>query len=91
MTTVDYVNKVEKFLKKNFPQIEMHGGNYEITKIDKETQTVTIYLSGACSGCGISPRTAEALQARLPQEVPEINHVIVKGLNSQTNTTPTHF
>ena len=45
--------RVTNFLRRNFPQIQMHGGSAAIQDIDRETGEVSIQLGGACSGCGI--------------------------------------
>ncbi|XVH31323.1 NifU family protein [Haloferacaceae archaeon DSL9] len=67
--------RIELFLVRNFPQIQMHGGSAGIDAIDEETGEVWISLSGACSGCGISPMTVQALEARLVTEFEEITEV----------------
>ncbi|MFB6077854.1 MAG: NifU family protein [Halarchaeum sp.] len=71
----DLEDRVVSFLRRNFPQIQMHGGSASITNIDQETGEVDIQLSGACSGCGISPMTIQAIKARMTQEIPEITKV----------------
>lgn len=67
--------EVEQFLRREMPQIQMHGGNSSVTAVDLEAEAVTIHLSGACSGCGISPMTLQAIKQRLPQEVDAIETV----------------
>ncbi|PSQ24428.1 hypothetical protein BRD01_04140 [Halobacteriales archaeon QS_8_65_32] len=67
--------EVSNFLRRNFPQIQMHGGSSSITQLDPESGEVSIQLGGACSGCGISPMTIQAIKARMTQEIPEINQV----------------
>lgn len=67
--------RVELFVVRNFPQISMHGGSSSIEYLDVEKGEVSIALGGACSGCGISPMTIQALKARLPAEIPEIETV----------------
>ncbi|WP_254530319.1 NifU family protein [Natrinema gelatinilyticum] len=77
-STEDAVREdVSLFLRRNFPQIEMHGGDSSITEIDLDERRVSINLSGACSGCGISPMTTHAIQQRLPTEIDAIDHVSV--------------
>jgi len=68
---------VEKFLKRNFPQIQMHGGSSSIVELNSDEGYVKIRLGGACSGCGISPMTTQAISNRLPNEVDEIDEVKV--------------
>lgn len=70
-------NEVEKFLKRNFPQIQMHGGSSSIVDLDPDEGYVKIHLGGACSGCGISPMTTQAISKRLPNEVDDIDEVRV--------------
>lgn len=68
-------DRVILFLNKNFPQIQMHGGNASILDLDPEAGTVTVLLGGACSGCGISPMTVQAIKSRMVEEIPEIDEV----------------
>ncbi|WP_247010370.1 NifU family protein [Halorientalis litorea] len=67
--------QVGNFLRRNFPQIEMHGGSAAIQDLDRETGEVSIQLGGACSGCGISPMTIQAIKTRMVDEIPEIEKV----------------
>ncbi|MFC7154472.1 NifU family protein [Halomarina halobia] len=67
--------RISRFMMRNFPQIQMHGGSAAIQDLDVEGRSVTIALGGACSGCGISPMTIQALKTRLIQEIPEIDTV----------------
>lgn len=71
----DLRERITRFLRRNFPQIEGHGGSAAIQALDVETGTVTIRLDGACSGCGVSPVTTQALETRLVRELPEIRVV----------------
>ena len=67
--------RITNFLRRNFPQIQMHGGSAAIQHLDVEEGTVTIQLGGACSGCGISPMTIQAIKTRMAKEIPEIDTV----------------
>jgi Fe-S cluster biogenesis protein NfuA len=71
----DLEERVSNFLRRNFPQIQMHGGTAAIQDIDRESGEVTIMLGGACSGCGISPMTIQAIKSRMVKEIPEIETV----------------
>jgi Fe-S cluster biogenesis protein NfuA len=71
----DLEDRIANFLRRNFPQIQMHGGNAAIQELDAETGEVTIALGGACSGCGISPMTIQAIKTRMTKEIPEIDTV----------------
>ena len=68
--------RITNFLRRNFPQIQMHGGSAAIQHLDRETGEVHISLGGACSGCGISPMTIQAIKSRMTKEIPEINEVV---------------
>ncbi len=68
---------VSLFLRRNFPQIEAHGGESAITEVDLEAGRVAIALTGACSGCGVSSMTTQAIQQRLPAEIDAIDAVDV--------------
>lgn len=73
--STDLRERVATFLMRNFPQIAMHGGDAAVEAIDEDTGEVWIQLGGACSGCGISPMTVQAITQRLPMEIPEITTV----------------
>jgi len=68
-------DRVVNFLRRNFPQIQMHGGSAAIQHLDRESGEVHIQLGGACSGCGISPMTIQAIKSRMVKEIPEIAEV----------------
>ena len=74
-TEDDVREEVTNFLRRNFPQIQMHGGSAAIQDLNLESGEVTIQLGGACSGCGISPMTIQAIKSRMTQEIPEIDTV----------------
>jgi Fe-S cluster biogenesis protein NfuA len=81
-------DRIGAFLDRNFPQIEMHGGSWDIANLDVETGEVHLLLSGACDGCGISSLTTEALRARLPAEIPELTEVTVEtGMGEESRPT----
>ncbi|ERG89604.1 MAG: thioredoxin-like proteins and domain protein [halophilic archaeon J07HX5] len=71
----DLRERIRNFLRRNFPQIQMHGGSASIEEIDRDSGEVTIQLSGACSGCGISPMTVQAIKARMTKEIAEVTKV----------------
>ena len=74
-TEEDLREEITNFLRRNFPQIQMHGGAAAIRDLDVESGEVTVSLGGACSGCGISPMTIQAIKSRMTQEIPEITTV----------------
>ncbi|MFB6221556.1 MAG: NifU family protein [Halolamina sp.] len=71
----DLRDRITNFLRRNFPQIQMHGGSAAIERLDREEGVVSIQLGGACSGCGISPMTIQAIKSRMVKEIPEIEKV----------------
>lgn len=80
---------ITQFMKANFPQIKMHGGEASISNINLDENSVTVRLGGACSGCGVSPMTIQALKTRLPKDIPEITTVSADtGEESSTGMTP---
>ncbi|MFC7044048.1 NifU family protein [Halobacteriaceae archaeon GCM10025711] len=85
----DLEQRIENFLRRNFPQISMHGGSAAVQNIDRETGEVHIMLGGACSGCGISPMTIQAIKSRMTKEIPEVNKVIADtGMGGDLGPTP---
>ena len=87
----DLTNRVTNFLQRNFPQIQMHGGNAAIEYLDEDSGEVHIQLGGACSGCGISPMTIQAIKRRMVKEIPEINKVQAntgQTTAAETDTSP---
>ncbi len=74
-TEDDLRDRITNFLRRNFPQIQMHGGDAAISHLDRESGEVHIQLGGACSGCGISPMTIQAIKSRMVKEIPEIDTV----------------
>ena len=73
----ELAGRVETFLMRNFPQIAMHGGSAAVESVDEETGEVWLRLGGACSGCGISPMTIQAIQSRMPMHVDGVTEVHV--------------
>lgn len=79
-TEEEFRDKIADFLRRNFPQIQMHGGDFAVPEVDPENGEVTIQLGGACEGCGISPMTVEALKTRLPRKIDAVTTVTVTGM-----------
>lgn len=80
--------RISLFLRRNFPQIRMHGGDAVIQDLDPDEGTVTIQLSGACSGCGLSPMTIQALKDRMTKEIPEITEVYANTGMGNVSSSP---
>lgn len=78
MSAESLERRTRSYLSNNVPQIQDHGGYFEIEEVDEETGEVTVAIGGACSGCGIAPMTMRAIRRRLPDEVDEITKVTVR-------------
>lgn len=70
--------RVETWLSAQVPMIAMHGGRSAVRKADAESGEVVVELGGACSGCGISPRTAHHIKTELAAEFDEVEDVVVR-------------
>lgn len=77
MSTEGLERRTRSYLSDNVPQIQDHGGNFEIRDVDEDAGRVTVAIGGACSGCGIAPMTMKAIEHQLPQDVGEISDVEV--------------
>lgn len=86
-------SEVELFLKRNFPQIEMHGGDAAVEYVDLDENEVSIELGGACSGCGVSPMTVQAIKRRLTKEIQVVDtvHADADGITSGETETDAPF
>lgn len=69
--------KTRSFLNDNVPQIQDHGGHFEVRDVDESAGRVTVAIGGACSGCGIAPMTMKAIRHQLPDAVDELSEVEV--------------
>jgi Fe-S cluster biogenesis protein NfuA len=69
--------RTRNFLSNNVPQIQQHGGSFEVRDVDEDEGRVTVAIGGACSGCGIAPMTMNAIEGRLPEHVDELSEVEV--------------
>ncbi|GGL69979.1 NifU family protein [Halocalculus aciditolerans] len=74
----DLHSRVETWLTAQMPIIQMHGGNSAVRKADPDDGEVVVELGGACSGCGISPRTAHRIKTDLAAEFPAVEEVTVR-------------
>jgi len=69
--------QTRNYLSNNVPQIQQHGGNFEVREVDEVEGTATVAIGGACSGCGIAPMTMNAIEQRLPESVDGLEAVEV--------------
>jgi Fe-S cluster biogenesis protein NfuA len=77
MSAEEIESQTEHFLTSNVPQIQEHGGSFEIVEADAESGEVTVAIGGACSGCGIAPMTMKAIERNLPEFVDGLDDVTV--------------
>jgi Fe-S cluster biogenesis protein NfuA len=75
--------QIRTFLSSEIPQIQEHGGHFEIEDVDDETGDVTVVIGGSCSGCGIAPMTMKAIEQRLPGEIDAVSNVTVRRASGQ--------
>ena len=71
-------SRVETWMVKQMPIIQMHGGTSCVREADPESGQVVVELGGTCSGCGISNITAQNIQRDLFMEFEEIQDVQIK-------------
>jgi len=76
----DLHERVETWLTAQMPIIRSHGGTSAIRKADPEDGEVIVELGGACSGCGISPRTAQRIKMDLAAEFDVSKPAVSKNL-----------
>ncbi|MFB6224339.1 MAG: NifU family protein [Haloarcula sp.] len=69
--------QTRNYLSNNVPQIQQHGGTFEVRDVDESDGTATVAIGGACSGCGIAPMTIKAIEQRLPESVDGLEDVEV--------------
>ncbi|MEM4780925.1 MAG: NifU family protein [Halalkalicoccus sp.] len=70
-------SKVETWLVKQMPIIQMHGGTSAVRKAEPGGETI-VELGGGCRGCEISEITTGNIEAELLQW-PEIEEVTVRA------------
>ena len=78
MSAESLERRTRNYLQSNVPQIQDHGGHFEVEDVDEEAGEVTVAIGGACSGCGIAPMTMKAIRERLPDHVRDIETVNVR-------------
>ncbi|WP_121741412.1 NifU family protein [Natronorubrum halophilum] len=69
--------RVETWLSREMPIIQMHGGTSAVREADPETGEVIIELGGGCKGCSVSDVTTGNIQAEL-LKWPEVDDVTVR-------------
>jgi Fe-S cluster biogenesis protein NfuA len=89
MSATSLERRTRNYLSNNVPQIQQHGGSFEVRDVDEETGRVTVAIGGACSGCGIAPMTMKAIRRRLPEHVEDLSEVeVVRSSGPQAAVMP---
>lgn len=70
--------RVERWLAREMPIIQMHGGTSAVRTIDPEGGEVVVELGGGCSGCDVADITSDNIEAGLLAEFPEFESVTVR-------------
>jgi len=70
--------RVELWLSRELPIIQMHGGTSTVRTADPETGEVVIELGGGCAGCDISEVTAGNIEAGLLKTFDAVEEVTVR-------------
>lgn len=83
-------DRVKTVLRRNLPQITMHGGEASVLEVDHDRGVAHVRLTGTCSGCGISPMTIRAIETRLPAEIPEIDRVVAETGTPEEDSAGDH-
>ncbi|MBX0286897.1 NifU family protein [Haloarcula salinisoli] len=77
MSTESLARQTRNYISNNVPQIQQHGGSFEVRDVDEAAGTATVAIGGACSGCGIAPMTMKLIRQRLPESVDGLENVEV--------------
>ena len=70
-------DRVERWLTREMPIIQMHGGTSAAREADPDTGEVVIELGGGCKGCSISDITGGNIESELLRW-PEVRDVTVR-------------
>ena len=74
MSSPDLKKKVVEVLKQVRPQIQAHGGDFKLVKV--QDGKVVIKILGACLGCGLVDETFGAgLKEMIKNAAPEVKEV----------------
>ena len=77
LTAKGLEKETRRYLNKNVPQIQEHGGNFEVRDVDEAAGQLTVAIGGACSGCCIAPMTMRAIEHNLLDAIDGLSHVDV--------------
>lgn len=74
-STEEIIKNIKEILESYVqPAVEQHGG--EVNYVNFEQGTLTLQLSGACSGCAGSMQTLQyGIEGMMKHHVPEVVHI----------------
>jgi Fe-S cluster biogenesis protein NfuA len=77
LTSEGIEHQARRYLTKHVPQIQEHGGNFEVRDVEEDEGRLTVAIGGACSGCCIAPMTMRAIERQLTDSVEDLTEVSV--------------
>ena len=82
----DKINKI--IVEYILPSIQMHGGHVKLLSF--KDGIVTVFLSGACSGCAMSTLTLKmGIENMLKYYIPEV--LAVEGIEDPNSTVSPYY
>lgn len=90
-TNEQILHHIQEVLNKYVqPNLDMHGGAVALEKFDFQTGTLTVLMSGACSGCAASKITLhQGIERTLLKYVPEV--LFVEGIDDPNSSTEPYY
>ena len=81
--------KINKIITESIlPSVQMHGGHVELQSF--KDGIVTVFLSGACSGCAMSTQTLKmGIENMLKYYIPEV--LAVEGIEDPNSTVSPYY
>lgn len=76
--TNEIKNNIEKFITRNMPKIDSHGGAFAIYDIDLKSKYVRVKFAGSCTSCSHGQYKFNQLKKRIPKEFPSIDNVHIE-------------
>ena len=85
----DVEEKINKIIVESIlPSVQMHGGHVELQSF--KDGIVTVFLSGACSGCAMSTQTLKmGIENMLKYYIPEV--LAVEGIEDPNSTVSPYY
>ena len=85
----DIIRDINDIIKRQIqPSVEMHGGVVTLEKY--EDGVATMFMSGACSGCGSSTQTLKmGIENLLSYHIPEVKSV--EGVDDENSEVAPYY